>query len=191
MFVPIRPGCRGGKDQFTWEQVKSDKYKEFYLGHSVNAVKATFNNPQPNAGWYMSKSSLREEQERAVEVLMQKKKEKDILNQALGITPKKPVVASKKLDKFEIISLTKKNSSEPASRFDLERQSGLGAGMSARALTSINDAPSQLISNPNGDEQLFSLSNNIEKFSIQNYEIKREKRKDKKKKKGNKQKNGV
>ena len=30
-------GTRGGQDQFKWEDVKSDKYRENYLGHSVLA----------------------------------------------------------------------------------------------------------------------------------------------------------
>lgn len=30
-------GTRGGQDQFKWEDVKSDKYRENYLGHSVKA----------------------------------------------------------------------------------------------------------------------------------------------------------
>jgi hypothetical protein len=37
MFHPTRGGVRGGKDQFTWDQVKSDKDRECYLGHSVMA----------------------------------------------------------------------------------------------------------------------------------------------------------
>ena len=35
---PARGGNRGGKDQFNWESVKSDKDREFYLGHSVKAT---------------------------------------------------------------------------------------------------------------------------------------------------------
>ena len=31
-------GARGGRDQFNWENVKSDKDREFYLGHSVKAT---------------------------------------------------------------------------------------------------------------------------------------------------------
>lgn len=31
-------GARGGRDQFNWESVKSDKDREFYLGHSVKAT---------------------------------------------------------------------------------------------------------------------------------------------------------
>ena len=32
-----RGGTRGGKDQFNWEDVKGDKDREYYLGHSVKA----------------------------------------------------------------------------------------------------------------------------------------------------------
>lgn len=35
---PIREGSRGGRDQFSWENVKGDKDREFYLGHSVKAL---------------------------------------------------------------------------------------------------------------------------------------------------------
>ena len=34
---PIRGGNRGGRDQFSWDAVKEDKYRENYLGHSVKA----------------------------------------------------------------------------------------------------------------------------------------------------------
>ena len=34
---PARGGTRGGKDQFNWDDVKSDKDREYYLGHSVKA----------------------------------------------------------------------------------------------------------------------------------------------------------
>ncbi len=33
-----RGGTRGGKDQFSWESVKADKDREYYLGHSVKAT---------------------------------------------------------------------------------------------------------------------------------------------------------
>ena len=35
MFHPSRGGVRGGRDQFNWDNVKSDKDRDFYLGHSV------------------------------------------------------------------------------------------------------------------------------------------------------------
>lgn len=32
IYEPARGGTRGGKDQFIWEDVKSDKHRENYLG---------------------------------------------------------------------------------------------------------------------------------------------------------------
>lgn len=35
---PARGGTRGGRDQFNWENVRSDADREYYLGHSVKAL---------------------------------------------------------------------------------------------------------------------------------------------------------
>ena len=35
---PPRGGTRGGQDQFSWDSVKSDRDREYYLGHSVKAL---------------------------------------------------------------------------------------------------------------------------------------------------------
>jgi hypothetical protein len=35
LFVEMRGGTRGGQDQFKWDDVKLDKHRENYLGHSV------------------------------------------------------------------------------------------------------------------------------------------------------------
>ncbi len=35
---PPRGGTRGGADQFSWDSVKADKDREYYLGHSVKAL---------------------------------------------------------------------------------------------------------------------------------------------------------
>jgi hypothetical protein len=34
---PTRGGTRGGKDQFDWKNVASDKDREYYIGHSAGA----------------------------------------------------------------------------------------------------------------------------------------------------------
>ena len=44
---PARGGNRGGKDQFNWESVKSDRDREYYLGHSVKAVTGRWQNGEP------------------------------------------------------------------------------------------------------------------------------------------------
>lgn len=33
--VGNRGGTRGGKDQFSWDDVRGDKFKEYYLGQSL------------------------------------------------------------------------------------------------------------------------------------------------------------
>lgn len=38
MYHPSRGGVRGGQDQFDWEDVKADKYRENYLGESRSSV---------------------------------------------------------------------------------------------------------------------------------------------------------
>ena len=35
-YEPTRGGTRGGKDNFDWEDVKVDKYRENYLGNEAN-----------------------------------------------------------------------------------------------------------------------------------------------------------
>lgn len=37
MFHPTRGGTRGGAAEFSWSDVKADKDRENYLGHSINA----------------------------------------------------------------------------------------------------------------------------------------------------------
>lgn len=40
-YEPSRGGVRGGRDQFKWEDVKTDKDRENYLGHSLKAPLAS------------------------------------------------------------------------------------------------------------------------------------------------------
>ena len=35
IFQPTRAGTRGGQAQFTWDDVKLDKDRQNYLGHSL------------------------------------------------------------------------------------------------------------------------------------------------------------
>ena len=41
----------GPAADFSWEKLKADKDKEYYLGASAHAVRPTFNEPNPTAGW--------------------------------------------------------------------------------------------------------------------------------------------
>lgn len=37
VYMPTRGGTRGGQGDFKWENVQTDKYRENYLGHSLQA----------------------------------------------------------------------------------------------------------------------------------------------------------
>jgi hypothetical protein len=37
LLLLLSAGARGGRAEFSWDNVKSDKDREFYLGHSVKA----------------------------------------------------------------------------------------------------------------------------------------------------------
>ena len=81
MFHPTRGGTRGGKDQFNWDDVKSDKDRECYLGHSVMAPVGRWQQGK-DITWYASDSSKK----KAINVEFQKAKdlEEKALMAALG-----------------------------------------------------------------------------------------------------------
>lgn len=37
MFHPTRDGCRGGRDKFNWEEIRTDRHRQSYLGNSIHA----------------------------------------------------------------------------------------------------------------------------------------------------------
>lgn len=83
---PARGGVRGGKDQFNWDSVKTDKDREFYLGHSV---KASVGRWQKNKDifWYTrdkgsGAGSVQDE------VAAIKEEEERLMQEALGLRPK-------------------------------------------------------------------------------------------------------
>mmetsp|Transcript_13915 Transcript_13915/g.35539 ORF Transcript_13915/g.35539 Transcript_13915/m.35539 type:complete len:271 (+) Transcript_13915:143-955(+) len=138
---PPRGGVRGGRDQFNWDDVKTNKYKENYLGNSLHATRPTFQTRKPNAGWYLKKDGGSSDS-RADELALIKQQEDLAMRQALGLAPRTTVVTTQQLDKTEIELLTKKGESA-VELSEADRVNGLGFGSSIKNIPG-HIAPSTL-----------------------------------------------
>ncbi|KAL4439676.1 hypothetical protein ABPG75_002677 [Micractinium tetrahymenae] len=83
---PARGGTRGGRDQFSWDNVKTDKDREFFLGHSVKATTGRWQKGR-DVFWY-TREVDRSEADAASELAMVKQREQDLMMEALGMKPK-------------------------------------------------------------------------------------------------------
>ncbi|XP_023219805.1 multiple myeloma tumor-associated protein 2 homolog [Centruroides sculpturatus] len=87
MHHPSRGGVRGGADQFSWDSVKTDKYRENYLGHSLKAPVGRWQKGK-DLQWYNKdrdkkhKSKLSSSERDAI-----RQAEDDAMNAALGHKP--------------------------------------------------------------------------------------------------------
>ncbi|KAG0229749.1 hypothetical protein BGW42_001352 [Actinomortierella wolfii] len=96
MFHPSRGGVRGGRDQFSWEQVKEDKHRENYLGNSLLAPVGRWQKGR-DLTWYAkgkedgSSSKERESEldQRQAELQAIKDAEAEAMAAALGYKSKK------------------------------------------------------------------------------------------------------
>jgi hypothetical protein len=66
--------------EFKWDDVKQDKFRENYLGHSLHTTRATFNDPKPNSMWYLETTPANAQD---VELARLKTLEQDMMMEAL------------------------------------------------------------------------------------------------------------
>lgn len=100
---PSRGGTRGGKDQFSWDSVKSDQQREFYLGHSVKAATGRWQNGK-DIFWYQKEKdphSLSNDNAIAQEKAMAKQREEALMMEALGLKPKQPGTGTNAVEIFK------------------------------------------------------------------------------------------
>ncbi|EEF46602.1 Multiple myeloma tumor-associated protein, putative [Ricinus communis] len=147
MYHPTRGGVRGGRDQFTWDDVKVDKHRENYLGHSIKAPVGRWQKGK-DLHWYArdkrsegsNTDALKEEIKRI------KEEEEQAMREALGLAPK---CASRpqgnRLDKHEFSELVKRGSTAEdlgGGHAEAARVDGLGFSRAPRPWEDPTTLPS-------------------------------------------------
>ena len=154
-------GARGGRDQFKWDDVKEDKHRENYLGHSQFASKGRWQNGK-DLGWYARGKKdehldeLKEERRRI------KEQEEDMMRVRLGLAPLKRKEATEvRLDQHEVKALLQgkrdvenESAEKGDERFDGERVGGLGSSTHTRH----DGAPSMVHSKMAPEDRLEGLA---------------------------------
>ncbi|XP_064455173.1 multiple myeloma tumor-associated protein 2-like [Ornithodoros turicata] len=133
MYHPVRGGTRGGADQFNWDDVKEDKYRENYLGHSLKAPVGRWQKgkdltwyakePGSGAGSKGEDKIAAARSAKAAQLQALKKAEEEAMLNALGFSSTKST--HHQLSKEEMNEALKRGESQ-RDEFDIERVAGVG-----------------------------------------------------------------
>ncbi|XP_026576119.1 multiple myeloma tumor-associated protein 2 [Pseudonaja textilis] len=127
MFGSSRGGVRGGQDQFKWEDVKTDKQRENYLGNSLMAPVGRWQKGK-DLTWYAKEKKGDASLSRTEELNAIRQAEEEAMMAALGYknVKKQPTGLSKE----ELAEVCKRNEGE-ADEKSVDRLMGLGSSWNA------------------------------------------------------------
>ena len=118
MSHQIRPGARGGRDQFSWDQVKEDKQRSNYLGSSIHGLPDKFKKG-PETFWYTKETNtISEKKSEKSEIALLKEKEKLAMDTLLGGNLKKNNSIIEQVNHVIKPSSRRENSSDRVERRD-------------------------------------------------------------------------